>query len=73
MSKKWDPHKGRWKMRRLAREKLEEAGQNGLSIGGLADTLRNDGYYIPSIQYLIDMLPALNLSLDLDGETVRLK
>lgn len=72
MSKKWDPHKGRWKMRRLAREKLEEAGPNGLPTEGLADALRKKGYYIPSIRHLIDMLPALEFSLDSDG-VVRLK
>ena len=72
MAKKWDPHKGRWTMRRIAREKLEEAGPNGLSIGGLASALRKDGYYIPSIQHLIKMLSTLKLRLDPDGETVYL-
>ena len=72
MSKKWDPHKGRWTMRRIAREKLEEAGPEGLPLGGLASALRKDGYYIPSNQSLIHMLPTLKLRLDPDGETVHL-
>ena len=75
MAKKWDPHKGRWTMRRIAREKVKDAGargQNGLSLGGLASALRRDGYYIPSIRYLINMLPTLKLILDPDGETVHL-
>lgn len=73
MAKKWDPHKGRWTMRRLVKEKVEEAGPNGLPIEDLATALRNDGYYIPSTRQLIKMLPRLKLTLDPDGETVHLK
>ena len=72
MAKKWDPHKGRWTMRRIAREKVEEAGPSGLSIVGLASALRRDGYYLPSIRYLINMLSTLKLRIDPDGETVHL-
>lgn len=73
MAKKWDPHKGRWTMRKIVREKVEEAGLNGLPIGVLATALRKDGYYVPNIQHLINMLPNLKLTLDPNGKTVRMK
>ena len=66
MAHKWDPKKGRWTIRKLVREKLEEAGPNGLHIGLLAATLRKDGYYIPTTQYLINILTSLKLTLDPD-------
>ncbi len=73
MVKKWDLHKGRWTMRRLVKEKVEDAGPKGLTILRLAVALRKDGYYIPSTRDLIKMLPYLNLALEPDGETVNLK
>ncbi len=73
MAKKWDPLKGRWTLRKIAKEKVKEAGPNGIPIGVLAATLRLDGYYIPNTRYLINLLPSLKLTMDPDGETVRMK
>ena len=69
-SKKWDPHKGRWTMRRIVKAKLEAAGPKGIPVKTLAIALRNEGYYIPTVKQLIDMLPSLNLRLGPDGVTV---
>jgi hypothetical protein len=57
-------------MRRLSRKLVEEAGPYGLPIVTLVSDLRKAGYYMPDTKYLIDLLPSLNLKVNLDGETI---
>jgi len=73
MAHKWDPRKGRWTMRRLTKELVKKADPYGLPIVDLVSDLRKNGYYIPNMKYMIELLPSLQLKMSLDGETVCMK